>query len=353
MPSSRRSVAYRSTVPARRPELSGLSDRALLDMRLCDLGLRFPGSALEARTAFLGGELAQRGIAFRPHLWLSTEWFSPDEVPGFALPFYLAHPRLQALEAQQMEVVEGGTQRSFLQLMRHETGHALDSAYRVHQRSDYRAYFGSFNAPYRRHYPVRPRSKRFVRHLDNGYAQSHPAEDFAETLAVWLDPESDWRARYRGWPALEKLNYVDRLMREIGPEEPLVRRRERVEPISTLTLTLGEYYEEKRRRYSVHRARNYDRDLRRMLRERRPGADGVSAATYLRTARPEIRKLVADRTGAFQYDIDRVLREMIKRSARLDLVVAPGEARPDSRVGRRVAAQVIRYLAQKHHLFAR
>lgn len=341
-------------MPARRPELSGLSDQDLLEMRLCDLGLRFPGSALEARTAFLSAELAQRGVAFRPHLWLSTEWFSPDEVPGFAIPFYLAHPRLQALEARQMEVVEGGTPRSFRQLMRHETGHALDSAYRVHERADYRAFFGSFSAPYRRHYPVRPRSKRFVRHLDNGYAQSHPAEDFAETLAVWLDPESDWRARYRGWPALDKLSYVDRLMRELGPQEPLVRRRERVEPLSTLKLTLGEYYEEKRRRYSVHRLRNYDRDLRRMLRERKQGVPGgVGAASYLRRARPEIRKLVADRTGAFQYDIDRVLREMIKRSARLDLVVAPSEARPDSRVGRRVAAQVIRYLAQKHHLFAR
>ena len=101
------------------------------------------------------------------------------------------------------------------------------------------------------------------------------------------------------------------------------------------------------------RGRHYQRDLRRLFRERKPGEPGVAAASYLRKVRPEIRKLVADRTGAFQYDIDRVLREMIKRSARLDLVVAPSEARPDSRVGRRVAAQVIRYLEQKHHLFAR
>jgi hypothetical protein len=353
MSSSRRSVAYRSTVPARRPELSGLSDRDLLDMRLCDLGLRFPGSALERRTTFLSAELARRGVAFRPHVWLSTEWFSPDEVPGFAIPFYLAHPRLQALEGQQMKVVEGGTPRSFLQLMRHETGHAVDSAYRLHEREDWRALFGSFNAPYQRHYAVKPNSRRFVRHLDNGYAQSHPAEDFAETLAVWLDPESDWRSRYRGWPALEKLSYVERLMREVGPQEPLVRRRERVEPISTLTITLGEYYEEKRRRYCIHRGRHYERDLRRLFRERKPGVPGVAAAAYLRQMRPEIRKLVAERTGAFQYDIDRVLRDMIKRSARLDLVVAPADVRPDSRIGRRVAAQAMRYLAQGHHLFAR
>ncbi|MCK7497713.1 MAG: hypothetical protein MZW92_48280 [Comamonadaceae bacterium] len=38
-------------------------------------------------------DLDTRGIRFRPHWWLSDCWFSPDGVPGFAIPFYLAHPR--------------------------------------------------------------------------------------------------------------------------------------------------------------------------------------------------------------------------------------------------------------------
>ena len=310
-------------------------------------------------------ELARRGIEFRPHMWLSTEWFSPDGVPGFAIPFYLAHPRLAALESQQMHEVEGGTPRSFMQLMRHETAHALDSAYRLHERSDWREVFGPFNAPYHRHYEAKPYSKRFVRHLDHGYAQSHPAEDFAETLAVWLDPESRWRARYRGWPALDKLSYVDRLMRKIARAEPLVRRREWVDQLSSITLTLGAHYEEKRRRYSVNRSYAYERDLKRLFRERKPGVPGLDAATYMRRARPEIRKLVADRTGAFQYDIDRVLRDMIARSAKLDLIVAGGAGqahgrthhgandRAHDRTRQRVAAQLARYLAQGHHRHAR
>ena len=33
-------------------------------------------------------------------------------------------------------------------------------------------------------------------HLDSWYAQSHPDEDFAETFAVWLTPDSNWRERY-------------------------------------------------------------------------------------------------------------------------------------------------------------
>lgn len=353
MPQSRRAVAYQSSLPARSLNLALLSDRELLGMRLCDLPLRLAGSELEARANVLYDELAQRGVGFRPHMWLSTDWFSPDGVPGFAIPFYLAHPRLHALEAQMMGEVEGGSPRWFRQLMRHEAGHALDSAYRLHERAQWRELFGSFDAPYHRHYQVQPHSKRFVRHLADWYAQSHPAEDFAETLAVWLDPESRWRTRYRGWPALEKLSYVNRLMAEVGNQEPLVRTRRRVEPLSSATLTLRAYYEEKRRRYRLNRRQVYERDLKRLFRERRPGHDGQQAATYMRRARPEIRKLVANSTGAYQYAIDRVLRDMIERSEDLDLVVASGEAQPNGRYTRRVAAQLMRYLAEGHHRLAR
>ena len=60
-------------------------------------------------------------------------------------------------------------------------------------------------------------------HLDSWYAQSHPDEDFAETFAVWMNPESDWRPRYEGWPALKKLEYMDALMKELAGKPMLVR----------------------------------------------------------------------------------------------------------------------------------
>src|SRR5438034_899724 len=45
------------------------------------------------------------------------------------------------------------------------------------------------------------------------YAQKHPAEDWAETFAVWLDPDTHWRRRYREWQvAFAKLEYVDRIV---------------------------------------------------------------------------------------------------------------------------------------------
>ena len=62
---------------------------------------------IEAGLAQLHRELVARGIRFRPHAWLAEDWFSPDGVPGFAMPFYLAHPRLQRLERRMTGEAEG------------------------------------------------------------------------------------------------------------------------------------------------------------------------------------------------------------------------------------------------------
>ena len=75
---------------------------------------------------------------------------------------------------------------------------------------------------YPEYYTPKPYSKSFVLHLDSWYAQSHPDEDFAETFAVWLNPQSDWRARYADWPALKKLEYMDALMSELAGKPMLV-----------------------------------------------------------------------------------------------------------------------------------
>lgn len=72
-------------------------DERLLDLRLCDLDLKIEGTDLEDRIAELNRELGAHGLDFRPYFWLSDEWFCPDGIPGVAIPFYLAHPRLARL----------------------------------------------------------------------------------------------------------------------------------------------------------------------------------------------------------------------------------------------------------------
>src|ERR1700720_609057 len=224
--------------PLKPPDWAAFSDDKLLEIRMCDLGLTIEGTDLDQRIAQLTSELDARGLSFRPHYWLSDEWFTPDGVPGIAIPFYLAHPRLARLELAQMLEVEGGDPESCRRILRHEAGHAIDNAYQLRRRPTRRRLFGTPATPYPEYYTPKPYSKSFVQHLDHWYAQSHPDEDFAETFAVWLDGESQWKARYAGWPAQRKLEYMARLMRELPRTRPRVKSTREVDPLRRLRKTL-------------------------------------------------------------------------------------------------------------------
>ena len=100
-----------------------------------------------------------------------------------------------------------------------------------------------FEQPYRDKYRPVPFSRNYVRHIEGWYAQKHPDEDFAETFAVWLTPGSAWRRRYKGWPAMRKLRYVDRMARAFGDQEPLVRTGEVDITVDDMRLTVEEFYQ--------------------------------------------------------------------------------------------------------------
>src|SRR5688572_8178250 len=173
--------------------LDDATDGALLATRLCDLPVQLEGSLMARRIKRLQRELEAGGIAVLPHVWLSEEFFSPDGVFGFAIPFYLAHPRLMHLERSQMLEVEGAGEAECRRILRHEAGHAIDDAYEFHTRECYQRLFGDARARYPKSYKPRPESRSHVINLTNWYAQSHPVEDFAETFAVWLNPYVNWR----------------------------------------------------------------------------------------------------------------------------------------------------------------
>jgi Putative zinc-binding metallo-peptidase len=293
----------------------------LLDMRLCDLGLKIERTPLEACIRRIHRELDRRHICFRPHFWLSEEWFTPDGVPGAAIPFYLAHWRLERLERNQMLEVEGGTHKWCMRILRHEVGHAVDHAYQLHRRREWQRLFGKTSQPYPERYVPNPNSRHYVLHLDHWYAQSHPDEDFAETFAVWLKPRAMWRKRYQGWPALRKLEYVDRLMAEIADQPPTVRSRRVVEPLHRIRTTLRELYERKQTRYSQGHPNFYDRDLRRLFSGTGEGGRQESAAAFIRRHGREVRRMVSRWTREYQYTLDLVVKEMIGRCQELNLFV--------------------------------
>jgi hypothetical protein len=324
-----------------------VSRQELLDLRLCDLDLRVEDTHLAPLVERLYGELADRDLRLRPHVWFSSDWFSPDGIPGIAIPFYLAHPRLVRMERRMMLEVEGEGDRECMRLLRHEAGHALCTAFRLHYRKKWRQVFGRISSPYPESYRPKTRSKNYVVHLDWWYAQAHPAEDFAETFAVWLTPRSRWRSRYHSWPALAKLEYVDQLMESIRGKTPVVRSRRHIEPISRDRITLREYYAEKQARYGADRPEFYDRDLRRLFGDGAP--DAPSAASFLRRHRRRIRESVSRWTGEYQYTIDQVLRQMINRSRELRLRLEYDDEDTLYEATVMVAVQSTRYLHRFPH----
>lgn len=329
-----------------------MSDAELLQVRVCDLKLTPRCLFLNPCLKQLNVELSERGLKFRPHVWLSDEWFSPDGIPGIAIPFYLAHPRLMRLERKQMLEVEGGNFEWCMKILRHEAGHAIDTAFRLRRRKAYRQVFGRVSIPYPTYYRPKPFSRDFVLHLDMWYAQSHPTEDFAESFAVWLRPRSRWNTQYKTWPALKKLEYVDQTMAELVGRKPLVNSQAQIDPISTITKTLSEYYQQKRQYYGMDHPNLYDRDLKRIFSDRPEFAVNPTAAQFLRQIRSELFASVSKWTGQYRYTIDQILSEMIERcrELRLRLSCSHEETRQDVMVY--LTVQTMNFLHQGYHRVA-
>lgn len=295
------------------------TDARILDLRLCDLDLSIEGTWVEESVERLHESLERRGLSFKPAMWVAAEWFSPVETPGFGVPFYLLHPRLTLLERRQMLEAEGGTRDECQKILRHECGHAIQQAYQLHRRRRWQKLFGPSSTPYPTHYRPNPTSRRHVQHLRLYYAQAHPDEDFAETFAVWLRPRHVWRKRYAGWPALDKLEYVDELMGEIAGTKPIVTRTRPVEPLSTRKQTLREHYDEQRGQYRSATIDIYDSDLQKIFASAEAHPRAERASKFLRRHRRRIRAVVRRWTGEYELTLDEALGEMIQRLRELDL----------------------------------
>jgi len=214
--------------------------RELLGKRISQLGLRLEGSPVERFVHQLHRELASKGIGrFRPVCYLTDQWGCPDMQPVIGIPFYLADPQLARLERAMNDLED---EREIMMYMRHEAGHAFNYAYRLFATPEWRKIFGPFNRRYREYYRPVPFSRKYVRHIAGWYAQKHPDEDFAETFAVWLTPRSNWRRKYKSWPAMHKLRYVDRMARRLREQDPLVTTGDFDITVEDMKVTVAQFY---------------------------------------------------------------------------------------------------------------
>lgn len=214
--------------------------QALLPVPIKNLGLKLEGSPIERYVEQLFKELDAKGLKhFRPAFYLTSEWGCPSEEPVIGVPFYLADRRLGAIESAVNDIEN---EREIMMYMRHESGHAFNYAYELYKTDEWRELFGPFRRPYRDNYRFVPFSKNYVRHIAGWYAQKHPDEDFAETFAVWLTPRSNWREKYKNWPAMKKLRYIDRVARDIGDKPPVRSLGETDFTVEDMEETIEDFY---------------------------------------------------------------------------------------------------------------
>ena len=303
-----------------------LADERLLERRISGLELSIEGTEYAPLVQRLYDELTAKGLAFHPPCHVGDEWFVPVGVPAIFVPFFLVHERLQRLERKIILEVEGDNPEWFMRLIRHEAGHAYSYAYGLYKRRKWQETFGLASTEVDDFYRPRPYSRSYVVNLDDWYAQSHPDEDFAETFAVWLTPDTDWRKRYAGWKALAKLEYVDGLMRSIAGKPPTHQPAYRVSELDGMAVKLKTYYAEKRKLYEDSYPDFYDRDLRALFSAGPDAAGCVKASAWLRKRRRMLMSTVCRWTNERKYRVNGLLTRLIKRCKELDVRAAEGGA---------------------------
>jgi hypothetical protein len=285
-----------------------------------DLGLTIEGTRLEPVVEEFRRELGVVGFRhLTPRFYLSTEWGVPFETVAIAIPFYLAHEELEELHVERAGHVEGQDREEILRYLRHEMGHVVSYAFRLYDRPEWEALFGSMSEPYDDDYRPVPFSKKHVRHLPGWYAQKHPDEDWAETFAVFITPGLDWRSEYAGRPvALAKLEYCERTVFSLLNREPIVVDDELDEDVGEIEYSLAKFY----RDLAPDEPRlglNLDMLLTSILPQRPALSRALPAADLLRRLEGDLLGNVFRWTGHFP-DRTRVLvHHLTARAQSLDL----------------------------------
>ena len=327
------------------PDWVSLSDDELLERRISQLGLKIEGTVLQPLVQQLHDELSQKGLVFHPPCHVGDEWFVPVGIPAIFVPFFLTHDRLRQLERKIILEVEGDTPEWFMKLMRHETAHAYAYAYQLFKKRKWQRTFGltsSEETP--TFYRPRPYSHSYVVHLDDWYAQSHPDEDFAETFAVWLTPGLDWREKYKGWKALQKLEYMDELMRSIAGQPATHQPEYRVADHDCLNVKLKTHYAKKRKLYEDSFPDFYDNDLRQLFDAGAEVTGRVKASVYLRQQRRALMDSVCQWTKEKKFRVNSLLARLIDRCDKLNLHVKAADPKQNLQVSAYITTLVMNHL---------
>jgi hypothetical protein len=143
-----------------------------------------------------------------------------------------------------------------------------------------------------------------------------------------------------GWPALRKLEYVDRLMQSLRDKPPTHAPKYRVADYNCLNVKLKTYYARKRKLYEDIYPGFYDADLRQLF----PVPHGIKASSYLRQRRRRLMNSVCQWTNEKKYRVNKLLSRLIDRSNELGLQAHNDDPQQDFRVASYITTLVMNYL---------
>jgi len=140
--------------------------------------------------------------------------------------------------------------------------------------------------------------------------------------------------------ALEKLEYVDELMRSLAGSPPVHQPSYRAADYNCLNVKLKTYYARKRKLYEDAYPDFYDADLRQLF----AAPVGIKAGAYLRRRRRRILNAVCQWTNEKKFRVNELLARLTRRCDQLGLHVLNDDPQQDFRVSAFITTLVMNYL---------
>ena len=249
---NRRRILYSSSIQERQTPFSSLELEEILETPVNQLNLSLKGSLIENSITELFDDLDRFGIKLRPKFYLSDGYGTCEGTTNIGVAFWDVDEYLRTLGLRYLgELYDIWDLRMVL---RHEVGHAFCYSYKLYRQSEFRKIFnvrGHFFNTYPPHerYKKNPWSRDFVNPCGDHYAQKHPDDDFAETFATLFDRRTNWKKEYQYRKgALEKLFYVDSLIKKWGSQLPLIKNdpQKIYGPVDEISETVRKFFSARR-----------------------------------------------------------------------------------------------------------
>lgn len=285
-------------------KFEGLNQDEILALKLKQLKVDISGSWVEPLIKQVFEELESFGLKWRPHIWVSNEWFCPDGVPGVAIPFYLLSKKLIKMEKENVGFIEGHTDISFLKLFRHEVGHAFDNAFKLRNKHLRQSIFGSSKLEYKKYYSPKKYSTSYVKHLPLNYAQAHPDEDFAETFAFVISGKHNKKFN-QSLIVRKKINFILQSLDSAKRSRPKLNNKYKFEELNHDQRTLKSYYRQRRKDLNITNINTKD-----FLQSFSDDPSEYQASKYLLARMKEIKSEVAEHVGTRTYHLDEIVKDI-------------------------------------------